>query len=92
MSKDEDDIIFQLYKLSSTILPENNTRSIDDIYKFLYPKSRLQKSELFDRLKVTLRQLEEKQAIIITDGFKSISLVEAKLSELVDVSKLNQIK
>ena len=30
MSKDEDDIVFQLYKLSSTILPENNTRSIDE--------------------------------------------------------------
>ena len=30
MSNDEDDIVFQLYKLSSTVLPENNTRSVDE--------------------------------------------------------------
>jgi len=55
MSKDEDDIVFQLYKLSFTILPENNTGSIGEIYKYLYPNSNLRKSELFDRLKETLK-------------------------------------
>jgi hypothetical protein len=87
MSNEEVDIVFQLYKLSSTILPENNSRSIDEIFKYLYPNSNLRKSELFDRLKETLKKLEEKQAIILMDGFKSISLIEPKLSELVYVSK-----
>ena len=40
---------------------------------------------------MTLRKLEEKQAVIFVDGFNSISLVEPKLSELVDVSKSDQI-
>jgi hypothetical protein len=90
MKNDENDIIFQLYKLSSTILPENNTRSIDEIYEYLYPNSQQEKSELFNRLKMTLKKLEEKQVIIFVDGFNSISLVELKLLELVDVSKSNK--
>jgi phosphatidylinositol kinase/protein kinase (PI-3 family) len=91
MSNDDSDIIFQLYKLSSVILPEKNTRSLDEIYKHLYPQSKLQKPDLLSRLKMTLRKLEEKQAVIFVDDFNSISLVEPKLSELVDVSKSDQI-
>ena len=91
MSNDDSDIIFQLYKLSSVILPEKNTRSLDEIYKHLYPQSNLQKSDFLSRLKMTLKKLEEKQAVIFVDGFNSISLVEPKLSELVDVSKSDQI-
>jgi hypothetical protein len=87
MSNNDCDIIFQLYKLSSVILPEKNTRSLDEIYKHLYPQSNLQKSDAMHRLKMTLRKLEEKQAVIFVDGFNSISLVEPKLSELVDVYK-----
>ncbi len=91
MSNDDGDIIFQLYKLSSVILPEKNTRSLDEIYKHLYPQSNLQKSDILSRLKMTLKKLEEKQAVIFVDGFNSISLVEPKLSELVDVYKSDQI-
>ncbi len=91
MSNDDSDIIFQLHKLSSVILPEKNTRSLDEIYKHLYPQSNLEKSDAMRRLKMTLRKLEEKQAVIFVDGFNSISLVEPKLSELVDVSKSDQI-
>jgi hypothetical protein len=87
MSNDDSDIIFQLHKLSSVILPERNTRSLDEIYKHLYPQSNFQKSDAMHRLKMTLRKLEEKQAVIFVDGFNSISLVEPKLSELVDVYK-----
>jgi len=53
MSNDDSDIIFQLYKLSSVILPEKNTRSLDEIYKYLYPQSNLQKPDLLSRLKMT---------------------------------------
>jgi hypothetical protein len=91
MSNDDSDIIFQLYKLSSVILPEKNTRSLDEICEHLYPQSNLQEPDLLSRLKMTLRKLEEKQAVIFVDGFNSISLVEPKLSELVDVSKSDQI-
>jgi hypothetical protein len=72
-------------------LPEKNTRSLDEIYKHLYPQSNFQKSDAMHRLKMTLRKLEEKQAVIFVDGFNSISLVEPKLLELVDVSKSDQI-
>ena len=90
MSNDDSDIIFQLHKLSSVILPEKNTRSLDEIYKHLYPQSNLHKADLMSRLKMTLKKLEEKQAVIFVNGFTSISLVEPKLAELVDVSISNQ--
>ena len=51
MSNDDSDIIFQSYKLSSVILPEKNTRSLDEIYKHLYPQSNLQKSESSEQTK-----------------------------------------
>jgi hypothetical protein len=91
MSNDDSDVILQLHKLSSVILPEKNTRSLDEIYKHLYPHSELQKSDLLSKLKRTLKKLEEKQAVIFVDGFNSISLVEPKLSEVVDVSKIDRI-
>jgi hypothetical protein len=91
MSNDDSDIIFQLYKLSSVILPEKNTRSLDEIYKHLFPHSNIHKPDLLSRLKVILKKLEEKQAVIFVDGFNSISLVEPKLSEFVDDSRSNRI-
>jgi hypothetical protein len=72
-------------------LPEKNTRSLDEIYEHLYPQSNLHKPDLLNRLKVTLKKLEEKQAVIFVDGFNSISLVEPKLAELVDVSKSSKL-
>jgi hypothetical protein len=90
MSSEENDTIFELYKLSSVILPEKGTWSIDDISAHLYPNSNLQKTEIVDRLKVILEKLEEKQAIIFINGFESFKLVTPKLLELMDVSKLNK--
>jgi hypothetical protein len=90
MSSEENDTIFELYKLSSVILPEKGTWSIDDISAHLYPNSNLQKTEIVDRLKVILKKLEEKQAIIFINGFESFKLVTPKLLELIDVSKLNK--
>ncbi len=90
MSSEENDTIFELYKLSSVVLPEKGTWSIDDIFAHLYPNSKLQKTEIVDRLKVILKKLEEKQAIIFINGFESFKLVTPKLLELMDVSKLNK--
>jgi hypothetical protein len=90
MSSEENDTIFELYKLSSVVLPEKGTWSIDDIFAHLHPNSKLQKTETIDRLKVILKKLEEKQAIIFINGFESFKLVTPKLLELMDVSKLNK--
>ena len=90
MSSEENDTIFELYKLSSVVLPEKGTWSIDDIFAHLYPNSILQKTEIVDRLKVILKKLEEKQAIIFINGFESFKLATPKLLELMDVSKLNK--
>jgi hypothetical protein len=90
MSSEENDTIFELYKLSSVVLPEKGTWSIDEISAHLYPNSKLQKTETVDRLKVILKKLEEKQAIIFINGFESFNLVKSKLLELMDVSKLNK--
>lgn len=90
MSSEENDTIFELYKLSSVILPEKGTWSIDDISAHLYPNTKLQKTEIGDKLKVILKILEEKQAIIFINGFESFKLVKSELLELVDVSKLNK--
>lgn len=90
MSSEENDTIFELYKLSSVVLPEKGAWSIDDISAHLYPNSKLQKIEIGDRLKVILKKLEEKQAVIFINEFESFKLVKSKLLELVDVSKLNK--
>jgi hypothetical protein len=90
MSSEENDTIFELYKLSSVVLPEKGTWSIDDISAHLYPNFNLQKTVKVDRLKVILEKLEEKQAIIFINGFESFKLVTPKLLELMDVSKLNK--
>ena len=70
---------------------KKNTRSLEEIYEYLYPQSNLHKADLLSKLQMTLKKLEEKQAVIFVNGFTSISLVEPKLAELVDVSKSNQI-
>lgn len=59
-------------------------------YTHLYPEANLQNPELFDQLKQVLKYLEKSQAVIFTDDFNSISLVEPKLRDLVDIPK--QIK
>lgn len=90
MSSEGNDTIFELYKLSSVILPEKGTWSIDNISAHLYPNTKLQKTVTGYKLKVILKTLEEKQAIIFINGFESFKLVKSKLLELVDVSKLNK--
>ena len=90
MSSQENDTIFELYKLSSVVLPEKGTWSIDDISAHLYPNSKMQKTEIVDGLKVILKKLEEKQAIIFINEFESFKLVKSKLLEVVDLSKLNK--
>ena len=80
------DIVFELYKLCTVTLPEKNTWSIDEIYDHIFSKSQLQKTETIDELKETLKMLEEKGAIIFADSFNSINLVAPKLSELFDSS------
>lgn len=35
-SQEEEDVIFELYKLRSTVLPEKNTWSIDEISTHIY--------------------------------------------------------
>ena len=83
-----DKIIFELYKLCSVILPEKNTWSIDEISTHLSTtEPNLSKTELVNKLKVILKELEEKQAIIFVNGFEAISLVEPKLLELTNNSK-----
>jgi hypothetical protein len=90
-SREEDDeIIYELYKLSSVVLPEKNTWSIDEISLHLSTtESNIPKKTEITvfRLKNILKKLEGKQAVIFVNGFKAFSLVEPKLLELVNVSK-----
>ena len=92
MSNDDSDIIFQLQNYVLSYCQKKTLDSLDEIYKHLYPHIKLDKNQIsMRRLKMTLRKLEEKQAVIFVDGFNSVSSVERKLSELVDVSKSDQI-
>ncbi len=91
MNDDDHDTIFDLYKLSSSVFPEKNTWSIDEIYEHLYPKSKLHDTEIVEKLKKTLKKLEEKQAIIFINGFEALNLVEPKLLEFVSVSKSSKL-
>jgi hypothetical protein len=87
MNSQEEDVIFELYKLRSTVLPEKNTWSIEEIITHISNNSTLSKNELVDKLKVILDKLEEKQAVIFVNGYKAINLVEPKLLELVNISR-----
>lgn len=101
------DVVYELFKLSSTFLPEKSTWSIDQIYQRLFAKGNVeevdkgvegkeekeskidinkqQNPEILENLKQTLIDLEKKQAVIFADGFNSISFVEPKLAELIDI-------
>ena len=79
------DIIFELYKLCSAVLPEKTTWSIDEIAVHLSSNLELTtKKELADKLKQILKELEQKQAVIFVNGFEAFNLVEPKLLELVN--------
>ena len=92
MSNDESDIIFEIYKLSSSIIPEKNTWSLDEISTHITNnESLLSKPELMDRLRGILKELEGKQAVIFINGFESINLDEPKLFEIVNVSNKSKI-
>ena len=82
----DDDIIYELYKLSSVVLPEKNTWSIDEVVSHLAADgSSLEKTRIVTgQLKNILKNLEEKQAIIFVNGFEAFNLVEPKLLELVN--------
>lgn len=91
ISSDDDDIIFELYKLSSVVLPEKNTWSIEEISKRLLIELKLTKEiEILDRLKKILKTLEDKQAVIFVKGFEAFNLVEPKLLDLVNPSKIGK--
>lgn len=82
------EIIYELYKLSSVVLPEKNTWSLDELASRLCMiESNLSKTELVDKLKLILNELKEKQAVILVNDSKVYSLVEPKLLELVNLSK-----
>jgi hypothetical protein len=87
MNSQEEELIFELYKLRSTVLPEKNTWSLDEISTHICNNSTWNKTELVDKLKVILDKLEEKQAVIFVNGYKAINLVEPKLLELVNISR-----
>ena len=81
----DSDIIFELYKLCSAVLPEKTTWSIDEIAVHLSSNLELTtKKELVDNLKQILKELEQKQAVIFVNGFEAFNLVEQKLLELVN--------
>jgi hypothetical protein len=91
ISNQDLDIIFELYKLSSVVIPEKNTWSLDELLeRFIIESETTDKSEIVDRLKQILNELEQKQAIIYVNGFQAFNLVEPKLLELVNVSKSNK--
>ena len=82
----DDDIVYELYKLSSVVLPEKNTWSMDEVLSHLDADgSRLRKTTIVvGQLKNILKRLEEKQAVIFVNGFDAFNLVEPKLLELVN--------
>ncbi len=91
ISNQDLDVIFELCKLSSVVIPEKNTWSLDELLeRFIIESEITDKSEIVDRLKEILKELEQKKAIIFVNGFQAFNLVEPKLLELVNVSKSNK--
>ncbi|MBA3750323.1 MAG: hypothetical protein H0X03_05425 [Nitrosopumilus sp.] len=89
MNQLDNNIIYELHKLCSVILPEKTTWSIDEIYNQLFQDPKYEKQETTEILKKQLKSLEGKEAVIFVDGFNSINLVEPKLLELVDIPRQN---
>ena len=94
ISEKDHDVIFELYKLCSAVLPEKNTWSIDEISQRLFIESESSKNTKIskDRLKEILKELEQKQAVIFVNGFEVVNLVEPKLLELANASKAKKNK
>lgn len=81
---DEQELIYELYKLASVILPEKADWSINDLYNQIFKNSESRKSDDLQKLKDVLKNLEQKQGVSFKDGFNSIDLIESKLGELID--------
>jgi hypothetical protein len=77
------DIIQELYKLCTSVLPEKATWSIDEIHTHIYSNKSVDKSQSFQTLKDELKRLEVKGAVVLVDEYRSIKLVAPKLSELL---------
>jgi hypothetical protein len=77
------DIIQELYKLCTMVLPEKTTWSIDEIHTRIYSNKSVDKSQSFQTLKQELTRLEDKGAVVLVDEYQSITLVAPKLSELL---------
>ncbi len=87
--KQPNNLVFDLGKLCSAILPEKQTWSIEDIYNELYGASEIEKEEAIENLKKILKDLERKGAVIFVNGFESIKLIEPKLLELAKIPELD---
>lgn len=84
---DDDKIIYELFKLSSAVLPEKNTWSLNELLERLLIDSDITSDiEMTTRLKKILKGLEEKQAVVFVNKYEAISLIEPKLQDLVNIS------
>jgi len=91
--ENDNDVISELYKLCSVVLPEKTTWSMNEIAVHISTNLKLtNKTELVYRLKEILKELEQEQAVIFVDGFEAFNLVEPKLLELANVSKSTKKK
>jgi hypothetical protein len=84
MIASEQDIIYELHKLSSSILPEKADWSIEELYNLIFKNTEPKKPEELEKLNDVLKNLEQKQGVVLKDGFNSIDLIESKLAELID--------
>jgi len=83
-------IVHELYKLCTVVLPEKVTWSIDELHSHINSNKSVEKSHSFQTLKKELKRLEDNGAIILVDEYRSINLIGPKLSELLDdqISKI----
>ena len=73
MKQLDNNIVYELHKLCSVILPEKANWSIDEIYNQLFRDSGYEKQETLETLKKNFKSLDEKEAVIFVDGFNSIT-------------------
>lgn len=86
MRIDDNQIIYELFKISSVILPEKNDWSLDDVLNRLSTTlESTNRAELGERIRKVLKDLEQKQAVIFVNGYDAFNLVEPKLAELTKV-------
>jgi hypothetical protein len=86
IKKNKDEIVSDLYKLCTVVLPEKSIWSLDELYTSIYNETESDAAlpVRMEELKQVLRDLEQKQAVIFVDGFKSINLVRPQLEGLVN--------